>query len=436
MSSWAGSAWRELGALAGADVRPDGDALAAWVSLADGAPCRWRFLFDGGEAALAAGARFAEVQLVADMAGEGDDSPSRLLDRVRVKTVGHSPARTRERLEKAALGMPRRVAAAMLAGHSPATGKTPGLPAGSRPDAFSLARNLAARVWRERIEEHWTIGWREGAWTGPLDGASTPADVDGWRWLPEREGGYLADPFAIEVEGRVWLFAEAYDFATRKGYIVAGKLDDALAGSRLDVVMQAPWHLSWPNMFEASGRIWMLPEAAGGGSIRLHVCERFPDRWREAAILVEDFAGADPTLHFDGELWWLFATDAADQAESVLHLFSSTSLTGPFRPHPLNPVKVDIASARPAGPLFRHRGDLIRPVQDCRQGYGGAVVFNRIEHLSPTAFVERDIGTLQPDPASLHPSGLHSFTRMSAGTLIDIKRERPSLSRLYHALRP
>src|SRR5213596_456309 len=55
---------------------------------------------------------------------------------------------------------------------------------------------------------------------------------------------------------------------------------------------------------------------------------------------------------------------------------------GPWRPHPGNPVKVDVRSSRPAGGPFLFGGNLYRPAQDCSRTYGGGITINRVTHLS------------------------------------------------------
>jgi hypothetical protein len=101
----------------------------------------------------------------------------------------------------------------------------------------------------------------------------------------------------------------------------------------------------------------------------------------------------------------------------------------------MSPVVDDLGSARPAGPIFAHEGRLFRPAQDCTRTYGGAVVINRIEALTPDLYREVPIVRLDPDPAGPCPDGLHTLAVNEAGILVDGKRERRSLRAFLANLR-
>src|SRR3954464_14371323 len=80
-------------------------------------------------------------------------------------------------------------------------------------------------------------------------GAVDPASV---RWLAE-EGSFrfLADPFALWRDDRLFLFAEAYDYRTRHGVIDCISFDADLRPVNRETVLQESWHLSYPFVFEA-----------------------------------------------------------------------------------------------------------------------------------------------------------------------------------------
>ena len=40
------------------------------------------------------------------------------------------------------------------------------------------------------------------------------------------------------------------------------------------------------------------------------------------------------------------------EAHDELHLYSAPGILGPWKPHPRNPVKSDVRSARPAGRVY------------------------------------------------------------------------------------
>jgi len=116
----------------------------------------------------------------------------------------------------------------------------------------------------------------------------------------------------------------------------------------------------------------MIPESSRSATIDLYRATRFPGGWVHEAVLVAGVVASDATLLRHGGRGWLFATvgEGGGSYSDTLHLWHADDFRGPWAPHPGNPVLIDVASARPAGPIVLRDGALIRPVQDCRGGYG------------------------------------------------------------------
>jgi hypothetical protein len=146
--------------------------------------------------------------------------------------------------------------------------------------------------------------------------------------------------------------------------------------------------------------------------------------WREAHRILRGHRLVDPTLLRFEDRWWLFATAAAPLHNAVLSLYYADAIAGPWTPHPANPIKRDLGSARPAGRPFTIGAQLFRPAQDCRRTYGGAVEVMAIETLTPTAFAERAALRLEPDPAWPYPDGLHHLVVDGTRVVFDAKKTR------------
>jgi len=171
------------------------------------------------------------------------------------------------------------------------------------------------------------------------------------------------------------------------------------------VVLEAPYHLSYPFIFEWQGEVYLLPETQGNGTIELYRATAFPAVWVLQTVLMRGVRLFDPTLHFEDNLWWLFAGSRGGGAREVseLHLFMAESPLGPWQSHPRNPVVIGEHCARPAGRLFRLNGQLVRPGQDSSRLYGEAIWLNRVEVLSATDYRESPLLRLGAD--SLPNSG-------------------------------
>ena len=108
--------------------------------------------------------------------------------------------------------------------------------------------------------------------------------------------------------------------------------------------------------------------------------------------------------------------------------YHAPALTGPWEPHELNPVLRSVVRARPAGHVFRHEGRLIRPAQDCSVTYGYATVFNEIQTLTPSTYVERPLGRL--DPVWLPGlTGIHTYNTDGHFEVVDSRRVLARLPR-------
>lgn len=121
-----------------------------------------------------------------------------------------------------------------------------------------------------------------------------------------------------------------------------------------------------------------------------------------------------------------------------LYLYYADSPLGPWLPHAANPVVADASRARPAGQVFSHEGQLIRPSQDCSQSYGGAIVLNRIDLLSPEQYRETPIRTIGPEwfPAAKGTHTLnHSEHYQAADARIQIPGPKLIARKLWWSLR-
>lgn len=263
---------------------------------------------------------------------------------------------------------------------------------------------------------HWNVGVVDRPVSALLE---SPAPLSP-QWFPARRDRFLADPFAAQVDGHWHVFCEMYPYGVERGVIAHLELGPG-GPTEPQVVLDLDVHLSYPFVLEHEGEVMLVPETAGAREVGLYAAEAFPRGWRKRATLLSDVAVLDPTLFRHEGLWWLFATDAAG-AHSRLCAWYAEYLLGPWRPHRQNPVKVDLASARPAGAPFEHSGQLYRPAQDCSVTYGGGLVLNRVVRLSPDEFAEEEVASIGPDPDGPYPLGIHTLSSLGDVTLVDGKR--------------
>jgi len=276
------------------------------------------------------------------------------------------------------------------------TGAAPLLPEGA-PSGGSLAGGLlftaAPRLLRETARRvgHWPAHWRVGYRFHDGRGVAETGSLAGPDWLELPDDGlrYYADPFPFEWRGRSFLFVEEYPHATGKGLISVCEFDANERPSVPRVVLEQPFHLSYPQVFAMGGQLWMLPEGGAGRQLVLYRAAAFPDRWERHAVLVDGRELFDATLLEHEGRFWLFAAerDGAGSTSDMLVAFHAERLEGPWRPHRANPILIDRSAARPGGAFFRVGRRIVRPVQDGTLGYGGGLGLADLVRLDEEAVV-------------------------------------------------
>jgi hypothetical protein len=280
---------------------------------------------------------------------------------------------------------------------------TPPRPAGPDIDStFGMARFVAQQAGRMAAYQiyrlcfaapHWRVGWRRPAGADLFGLRDHPEE--GWAVLPDDGHRFYADPFPIEHDGRLTLFVEEFPHRTQRGVISAVEFGPDGPLGRPEPVLDLPHHLSYPFVFARDGEVWMIPESCAAGTVDLYRSTAFPGGWVKQATLLSGIVASDATLLEHAGRWWMFATvrDGDGSFSDTLHLWSAPDFRGPWSAHRANPVLIDIASARPAGRVVCHDGALLRPVQDCRRGYGAALGIARILRLDDEAF-EQSVETI------------------------------------------
>ncbi|MGA8276988.1 MAG: hypothetical protein WB784_02160 [Rhodanobacteraceae bacterium] len=245
-----------------------------------------------------------------------------------------------------------------------------------------------------------------------------------WRYkrLMPPHDRFWADPHAVEWCGRYYLFIEEYMFATGKGHIAVMIMDDAGNWSDPTIVLERPYHLSYPFIFRHDGQFYMIPESAENSTIELYRCVDFPYSWEFQENLMSDVKAYDTTLAFHEGKCWLFANmienPGASSCDELFLFHSDRPFGSPWTPHPMNPIVSDCKSARPAGNLFSERGQLYRPAQDCSGRYGRGFVFTCVEVLNEQYYREVVVSHAGPDWAK-DVIATHTFNRAGALNVID-----------------
>ncbi|HEY0336220.1 MAG TPA: hypothetical protein VGC70_02690 [Burkholderiales bacterium] len=290
--------------------------------------------------------------------------------------------------------------------------------------ALQVGRNIGRRA-RERFKrtfntEQWILLYHVG------DGPCTR--IRDFKRIVPPSDRYWADPHVVCRHGEHYVFIEEYSFKNAKGHISVIRIDKNGSFTKPTIVLERPYHLSYPFVFDDAGELYMVPESMQNRTVELYRCVEFPHRWEFVCNLLEGISAVDSTLlHHDGK-WWLFANvlenEGGSASEELFVYYADALLSGNWTPHPRNPVISDVTRARPAGPIQLRDGQLYRPSQDCSVRYGYAIRINQIAVLSKEDYAETEISRIKPD-WSKNVLGTHTLAYAAGLTVVDALLVRP-----------
>ncbi|MCK5918203.1 MAG: hypothetical protein KAG34_07245, partial [Cocleimonas sp.] len=222
-----------------------------------------------------------------------------------------------------------------------------------------------------------------------------------FKTLTPPQDRFWADPFVVSRDNKNYIFFEELLFARDLGYLCCMELYVDGTHSEPVKILEKPYHLSYPFIFQYNGDDYMIPESGGQQCVQLYKCTEFPYKWMFEKNLLDNIQAYDSTVFEHNGVWWLFACIAADEKSSStedLHLFYADSpISDNWQAHPMNPIISDAATARPAGKIFEHNGIIYRPSQNCARSYGAGLNLCEINQLTKTNYSEKVISQIFPD---------------------------------------
>ncbi|MEJ2445869.1 MAG: hypothetical protein P8Y42_20880 [Exilibacterium sp.] len=252
-------------------------------------------------------------------------------------------------------------------------------------------------------------------------------DIGRYKKIPLPKYEFWADPHIIERNGKYYIFFEKYIKSVRKGHLEVLQIDRQGNISAPATVLRKNYHLSYPLLVEYRDNLYMIPETKENSTVEIYRCKEFPHKWEFTMNLMNNVKAVDTTPLFHNDKWWLFTvmvdTIGTRCRENLYIFYADDLLTHEWQPHPMNPVKTDTRSARPAGRFFRKNNKLYRPSQDCSKRYGFGIHFNEIVRLSETEFEERVTWSILPNWEK-GVVGVHSFAQEGDLTVVDAIKRR------------
>jgi hypothetical protein len=243
---------------------------------------------------------------------------------------------------------------------------------------------------------------------------------------PKRK--FWADPFVIERANDRFIFFEEVECNSGKGRIAVIKIDPSGSCDPAQTILERPYHLSYPFIWEINGDYFLMPETSANRTVELYRCLKFPLEWEFSKCLLQDVVLEDPTLFFHEGWWWLFASTRVEKSctsnDQLVIYFSPDLFRGDWTAHPSNPVITDVSNCRPAGKIFSIGDKIFRPAQNnASRQYGYSIQINEIELLTKTEYKEKLAFCISPDQYSEF-TAIHTLNASSSMVVIDAIRGR------------
>lgn len=269
------------------------------------------------------------------------------------------------------------------------------------------------------ISTEWRIAIRKRTDTGLY--------AESFVTIPNTKKYWFADPLLFEDGGKTYLFVEAFNRKTYKGDIGFFKVEKGMA-SDFELLIDNNFHMSYPLVFKHEDKYYMIPESEENCTVDLYVADNFPRGWKRDKTLLSGVHYADTTLfEIDGRKFlftyspengkWKLLIYELDMANKEVSLFQT--------------MEYDVNICRPAGKFYtEEKSRCLRPVQDCRKGYGKGVLLYEVK-FDGQVFSERLVE--EYDNAKLVIDGkpgvdyFHTYTRTLEYEVVDYVHEKVDL---------
>ena len=353
------------------------------------------------------------------------------------KTTFQSYAKTRDAIYLGSSSWLRRTCFDIIAnGYRPTAQSTSGAtgPVFRQPQNLDMLKFLITTVneffWAQIIFKLFRQNWNCGIIEAPIhvvaglerDEQQSRA-LRSTRWMPTSRGIFKADPFGYQrkANGDIRILFELFSWRSKLGSIASVNYRDNVFGP-IETVLDAPTHLSYPFIFNRDDDAYFVPEHSAARDISLFKLDTTGNSVKKTTIFSKSELIDSTFIHWD-ERFWMFSLDETKSKNTDLHIHYADDLEGPWKAHPLNPVKSDVQSARPGGTPFVYNGKLFRPSQDCSTHYGSAAVINEVKVLNLSDFQEVTVSRVQPLTDGPYSYGLHTISAIGDHTLIDGARK-------------
>lgn len=259
--------------------------------------------------------------------------------------------------------------------------------------------------------DHWRIAYRRIG-----EKIFRAVDNPPWAWA--------ADPFLVQYEGELYLFAELFLYKSERNGVLGFCKWEGEGFGKWTVTMDKHWHLSYPNVWVEDGKLHMIPETYQKEDVSHYVLKELPDKWERLEIMIDNGMFVDSTLLEEKgrKLLFTFQPDFIEDGGALL-LYCRENEKWTLKKN----ITTDRSMARPGGNFIRRDGKLFRVAQDCTKAYGRGLAILEVDEVFPN-YNEHIVRRIYPQDLALDDSlqgreylGVHTYNCVGGMEVIDLK---------------
>src|SRR3989339_735304 len=148
------------------------------------------------------------------------------------------------------------------------------------------------------------------------------------------------DPFMFEHKEKLYLFFERINKNPTNNRYIHGIGEICCCELKYEngkyyytkphVIIQKSFHLSYPQVFELNGKIYMMPEQSKSKKLMLYESIEFPYKWNESKTLLEG-KFVDSTLVYHNNIYWIFTTCKLDDNYIEQRIYYASDIFGEWK---------------------------------------------------------------------------------------------------------
>lgn len=245
--------------------------------------------------------------------------------------------------------------------------------------------------------------------------------------------GWYADPILYEYQGKTYVFMEYFDNKKKKGAISYCEVRNG-EFTKAQVILEEPWHLSFPLVFEINGDIYMMPECSETEAVMIYKAVAFPNSWELVKKYSVDSLLVDSVIYKNNrDVYFISGKQNRKNLLSNKLLFAKVLINNvDFEidfdsMQRINEEAVYSELCRNGGPIIKENGMDIRVAQEAKNGdYGVSIAFYDIKGIDEENYEEvfiqrRTVSDVNVDlPVTYLIDGIHTYSATNCYEVIDL----------------